>query len=118
MLLVALWTVLALLAAGAVMLVASVAGGTSGGMAQFLADLRAGLSRQPDAEPESDDQADDEAVLLPASQVGDRDGDSGIDQIFTLGRPGPGYVAPEELSETLDRARQRAARGVAMITRR
>jgi hypothetical protein len=123
MVLVVLVLVLGLVGAGAVLLVASVAGGRSEGFAQFVADLRAGL-RGGGTDAQSFEDQSDEPVLAVPTQPDAPLGDApvadpqGIDALFLGTRPTPGYVDYEELSQTLGLATQRAARGVALITRR
>jgi hypothetical protein len=108
MVLVVLVLVLGLAGAAAVLLLASVAGGRSEGLADFLADLRSGLRRG---------RADEEAPA-PVPAVASQPGQHGVDELFLHGGPVPGYVDFEELSQTLGLATQRAARGVALLTRR
>ncbi|MCL3860253.1 hypothetical protein [Actinotalea sp. K2] len=132
------WIVLALLGSAAVLVVASVAGGTQSGFSQLLADLRSGRRRgaaatagspEGPAEAPGDDLARPDGAVLPArgaaaafrgvlSEVpGPRE--ASVDEIFTIGSTdGPAYLDAEELSRTLSRATHRAVRGVQHFTRR
>lgn len=123
MVLVALWIVLSLLAAAAVLLVASVSGGRSDGLAEFLADLRGGLRRDGRDADASVDDGDDEPLEDrfrngPGHRFEEQGVEQGVDGLFLVGRPAPGYVDLDDLSQTLGLAGQRAARGVALLTRR
>ncbi len=105
-------TLLALASAVAVFVVAGAAGGRGhdrpAGVRAYLADVRAGMhtwrARRGGAvdgatEPEPVDTTMEE--FLDATAV-----------------PDPAYLGVEDLTETLARARERAARGVGGITRR
>lgn len=100
------WTAIALVAAGVVVLVASAT--SNGSDASFLADLRAGLAarRDPAAAPAAE-LADAEPVDVPldefllATQVDD-----------------DGYLHVDELRDTLGKAKQKAVRSVAGLGRR
>ena len=108
------WIIVALVAAAATMLVASVAGGRSGGLRQFLADLRAGLRRDR-SRPRGGMLGDVRRDLAEAADV-ER---SSVDELFTFGpQEGSAYVHPQELSQTLGRATIRAVRGVTSLSRR
>lgn len=100
------WTFAALALAAVVLVVASVAGGRTGDVRVFGQDLVAGLhglrrrpGGRPAEAPEPVDSSFDE--LLAAAEVND-----------------PAYLAVEDLTDTLARARERAARGVSGLTRR
>jgi hypothetical protein len=108
------WTLVALVVAGLVLAVASVAesrsGERAGGVRGYVADVRAGLrtwrasrSKDADARPAPQAEPVDTSIddFLAATQVQD-----------------PAYVAVEDLTDTLARARERAARGVSGLTRR
>lgn len=105
-------TLLALGAAAAVLVVASVAGGRNArrpaGVSTFAGDVRSGLrtwrsTRRGDARPASAPAPVDTPFedFLAATAVQD-----------------PAYLGVDDLTETLARARQRATRGVGGLSRR
>ena len=103
-----LWTVVALVTAALVLVVASAAGGRGDGMRTFLADMVAGVRG-----------------IRTRGQGGDRPRpgpepvDTTIDDFFAAAEvQDPAYLAAEDLTETLARARERASRGVSGLTRR
>jgi hypothetical protein len=110
MLTLAVWTFVALAAAAAVLVVAGTAGGRTGDLRGFWRDLVAGLrtlrSRPaPDSPAPSAERAEpvDTSLedLLAGAEVQDAP-----------------YLAVEDLTDTLARARERATRGVSGLTRR
>jgi len=113
MLTMVVWTFVALVAAALVLVVASVAEGRSGGPSDgvrgFLRSVWAGLrGLRAGSATRSDARA---AVEEPA--------DSSLDDFFAATEvQDPAYVAVEDLTETLARARERAARGVSGLARR
>ena len=108
------WTLVALVVAALVLVVASVAESRSGeqsaGVRGYVADVRAGLrtwraSRSKHA---------DERPAPHAAPV-----DTPFDEFLAATEvQDPAYVAVEDLTDTLTRARDRAARGVSGLTRR
>jgi hypothetical protein len=111
MLMTVVWTLLALAAAAAVLVVASVTDDRTDerGVRAYVADLRTGLrglrarragdaGERPAAAVPVETTMDD---LLAAAEVQD-----------------PAYVAVEDLTDTLARARDRAARSVPGLPRR
>lgn len=104
---VILWTVVALVVAAVVMVVAGGLSGRSGGMRQFVADLDAGLRsllvRDEDARRRRRALAQDE----------DEEEDGTLAELFTVGTPqSTDYLTTEELTAPFARAseRLRAAR--------
>ena len=107
-----LWTLLALAAAAVVLVVAGAAGDGGAdrpaGLRTHLTDARAGVrtwrsERRGEAGPAPVPEPVDTTIddLLAATAVQD-----------------PAYLAVEDLTETLARARERAARGVQGLSRR
>lgn len=108
------WILVALVAAAATLLVASVAEGRSGGLRQFLTDLRGGLRRDR-SRARGGMLGDVRRDLAAAADVEK----SSVDDLFAFGpQEGSAYVHPEELSQTLGRATTRAVRGVTSLSRR
>jgi hypothetical protein len=115
---VVIWILVALLTAGAVLLVASVADGRSSrssGDGNVLQLMRSGVRRSRGAGRGRGLLADARRELAETADVET----SSVDEIFVIGEHQPAaYVGTEELTQTLHRARRRAARGVAQIARR
>jgi hypothetical protein len=111
-----IWTVVAVIAAAGVLLVASVAGtgsedqGDHGGFRGFVRDVRrgAGARRQPAPE-----QAE-------AGRVAGREPvEVSIDEMFRVAAvEGDPYLQVDDLTEALGRARRKAARSVPGLGRR
>lgn len=105
-------TVLALATASAVLVVAGAAGGRSDerptGVGPYLADVRAGLRSW---------RSERRGHARPAPAAGPVD--TTMDDLFAATEvQDPAYLGVEDLTETLARARERAARGVQGIARR
>ena len=115
MLTMVVWTLVALAAAALVLVVASVAETPSGdggaGIRGYLDDVRAGvrtLRGERGREARQARRAADEDEV-----------ESTLDDFFAATEvQAPAYVAVEDLTETLARARERAARGVQGLSRR
>lgn len=105
-------TLLALGAAATVLVVASEAGGRDAerptGFGAYLGDVRSGVRTWRAARCGEDRPA-------PAAEPVDTTIDDFLDATTV---PDPAYLAVEDLTETLTRARERAARGVQGIARR
>jgi hypothetical protein len=105
-------TFLALASAAAVLVVASVAGGRGpdqpAGPRAYVADVRAGLRTW---------RSERRGAAAPVQ--GPAPVDTTLQEILdTSTAPDPAYLGVEDLTETLARARERAARGVGGLTRR
>jgi hypothetical protein len=110
MLTLVVWTLVALAAAAVVLVVASAAGGRTGDLRGFLRDLGAGLR---DLRTRS--AADDDA---PPVEVGEPV-EASLDELLAAAEVDDApYLAVEDLTETLARARERATRGMSGLTRR
>jgi hypothetical protein len=109
MLTLVVWTFVALAAAASVLLVAGTAGGRTGDLRGFWRDLVAGLRRL-----RSKPAPDSSARFVPAQPV-----DTSLDDLLAGAEvPDSPYLAVEDLTDTLSRARERATRGVSGLTRR
>lgn len=101
------WTLVALVVAAVVMVLAALVGGRSGGLKEFLGDLRAGLRRK------GRDAAEAAETATGAGRDALADESGSVEEIFTVGQPQEtDYVNPEQIAHTLGRATQRAVRGV------
>ena len=97
------WILVALVGAAAVIVVASVAGGSSSGPRQFLADLRAGLRRGGRVGMFSD-------VRRDHAEAADADTGS-VDDVFLVGEPDDrDYLRPPEFVDRPNRGRTPAHR--------
>ncbi|GAA2728260.1 hypothetical protein [Cellulomonas aerilata] len=114
MLTLVVWTFLALVAAAAVLVVAGSAGGRTGSLRGFFRHLVAGLRalRTRRTAPGDDARAD-------AGDDSDEPVETSLDELLAAAEvDDPAYLAVEDLTETLARARERATRGVSALTRR
>jgi hypothetical protein len=110
MLTLVVWTLVALVAAALVLVVAGAAGGQTGDLRGFLRDLVAGL-RGLRTRPGPDEPA---APVTTGEPV-----DASLDELLAAAEVEDApYLAVEDLTETLARARERATRGVSGLTRR
>ncbi len=110
MLTLVVWTLVALAAAAVVLVVAGAAGGRTGDLRGFLRDLGAGLRELRTRTAPHDDAAPVET----AEPV-----DASLDELLAAAEVDDApYLAVEDLTETLARARERAPRGVAGLPRR
>jgi hypothetical protein len=110
MLTLVVWTLVALAAAALVLVVAGAAGGRTGDLHGFLRDLGAGLR-----ELRTRTAPDDGAAPVPAREPVD----ASLDELLAGAEvDDPAYLAVEDLTDTLARARDRASRGVSGLTRR
>ncbi len=110
MLTLVVWTLVALVAAALVMVVAGAAEGRTGGLHGFLQDFVAGLR-----ELRSRPAAEDRTVPAPVGEPVD----ASLDELLAAAEVDDApYLAVEDLTETLARARERASRGVSGLTRR
>lgn len=114
------FTLLALAAAAVVLVVASVADhepdDAAPGVRGYLTDVRSGLRTMRSDRPRRG--ATGGAIRQRPDRGADR-GASDLDDFFdATAVQAPAYVAVEDLTETLARARERAARGVSGFTRR
>lgn len=110
MLPVLVWTLVALVAAAAVVLVASAASGEGRRGAGFLADLRAGVAarRHPDAEDVAATRAAEiEPVDVPLDEF-----------LRATAVDDDGYLQVDEVRDVLTKARDRAVRGVQSLGHR
>ncbi len=110
MLTLVVWTLVALVAAAAVMVVAGVAGGQTRDLRGFRRDLGAGL-RDLRTRTSSDAGAAADDAHAPV--------DASLDELLAAAEVDDApYLAAEDLTDTLARARERASRGVSGLTRR
>jgi len=117
MLTMVVWTLVALAAAALVLVVASVAETPSGdggaGIRGYLDDVRAGVRTLRGERGREARQA------RRAADEDEVEVESTLDDFFAATEvQAPAYVAVEDLTETLARARERAARGVQGLSRR
>lgn len=108
----AVWTLLALAVAASVLVLASVASGTDDhglSLRGYLDDVRAGLRAWQAQRHGHDEQA----------PVGSEPVDATMDDLFAATTvQDPAYLGVDDLTDTLARARERAARGVSGLSRR
>jgi hypothetical protein len=111
MLTLVVWTLVALVAAALVLVVAgAAAGGRTGSVRGFLQDFGAGVRElRPRTTPE------DQAVPVRTHEPVD----ASLDELLAAAEVDDApYLAVEDLTDTLARARERASRGVSGLTRR
>jgi hypothetical protein len=109
MLTLVVWTLVALAAAALVLVVAGAAGGRTGDLRGFWRDVVAGL-RALRSRPAEDDRTAPVRVAEPV--------EASLDELLAAAEvDDPPYLAVEDLTDTLARARERATRGVSGLTR-